>query len=275
MATVDRIIIEDCTFTELQTGSGAPAIQLGGTDGTQHSNVWIHRCTALDCGSNANTSAAGYGTFEVSGFTNVYIQNSAVRRSAIARGSSNMRGFTWKSINVVVEDCIADDIGTAGSNESFKHHEEAIFGTAVGNSSVRNCVAHNCKRGFRVTLVGATLTVTSSTIYMDTLGICAANFLFRQAAGANLTVQNCVLEGIGDGTAFESASATENHNDIFNVAAPGKTLDATDLTVDAVLSNPTIHDYRATAASVKTGASDGGTQGVRYVAGEAIIWAGV
>jgi hypothetical protein len=276
MATIDRLIIENCLFSEgpATVTSGAPAIQVIGTDGTVHQNVWIHRCIATNCGSNANTTGSGYSTIEVSGFTNVYYQNSEVTRTAaLARASSNMRGFGWKSINVIVEDCLANDIGTAGSNENFKQHSEGVFGTAIGNSSVRNCVAYNAKRGYRIDLTAATMTCTECVVYNDTIGIAAGQVLVRQTNGTMIWT-NGIIEGAGDGTAFD-ATVTENHNDVFNVAAPGKVLDGTDLTIDPVFTDPALHDYRATAPAVVTGASDGGTMGVRYPGGEVIIWAGV
>lgn len=273
MASIDRVIIENCTFSELVPASGAPAIQFLGTDGTVHTNILIHKCTAIDCGSNPNTTAAGYGTFEVSGFSNVFMQNCKVARVAIARGSSNMRGFCFKSINVVVEDCLADDIGTGGSNENFKHHSEVIFGNAVGNSTVRNCVAHNAKRAYRVEQAGGTMTVTASVAHVDTLGICAGNTLVRQTAGT-MIFRNNIIFGAGDGTAFD-ATVTEDHNDVFNMLANGKPLDPSDVTVNPAFSNAPLHDYRALAAAVAAAASDGGVLGIRYPGGEVIIWAGV
>jgi hypothetical protein len=273
MATIDRVIIEDCTFGELVPASGAPAIQFNGTDGSVHQNIWIHRCKAIDCGSNPSTTADGYGTMEVSGFTNVYMQSSIITRTAaLARAASNMRGFTWKSINVIVEDCMTDDIGTAGSNENFKHHEELIFGTAVGNSSLRNCVAYNCKRGYRITLGGAIMTVNESVANNATVGIAAAQVFVRQTAGT-MIFTNSVIQGAGDGTAFE-ATVTENHNDVFNVAAPGKVLDATDQTIDALFKDVPNRVFLATAVPLQTGASDAGLIGVRYGAGEKIPWVG-
>jgi hypothetical protein len=276
MASIDRVIIENCLFSEgiATVTSGAPAVQLIGTDGSIHVDVWIHRCTALDCGSNPITTANGYSTFEVSGFSNVYIQNSEVNRdSNLPRANSNMRGFGWKSINVVVEDCLVNDIGTNGENEGFKQHQEAVFGTAVGNSTVRNCVVYNGKQAYRITLAGTTMTVTSSVAYNGTLGIAAGQTFVRQTAGT-MIFENGIIEGAGDGTAFD-ATVTENHNDVFNVAAPGKVLDATDLTINPLFNDAALNDYRAEAPAVKTGASDGGTMGVRYPGGEIIIWAGV
>ena len=277
MTSIDRVIIEDCTFSEpvATVTHGVPGVLLGGTDGSVHTNVWIHRCTFRNTAAQATTTAYGYGSCEVSGFTNVYIQNSAVYRdnAVIVRASSSMRGFTWKSANVIVEDCLVSDIGTAGSNEGFKHHSEGIFGTAIGNSSVKNCVVYNGHRAFRQDPGGvATMTCTQCVYYADTAGILNGQVAVRQTSGTMIW-RNNVIEGAGDGTAFEAAVTNEDHNDVFNVGANGKTLDVTDLTVNPVLTNPPT-DFVATAASVTTGASDGGAQGVRYTpSGEAIIWA--
>lgn len=273
MASIDRVIIEDCIFEEGAgtVTSGASAVALYGTDGSIHQNVWIHRCVATNCGSNSLTTGNGIGTFEVSGFTNVYIQNSKVTRTAtLARTSSNMRGFTWKSIGVIVENCLADDIGTAGSNEGFKHHGEAAYGTAVGSSTVRNCVANNVKRGFSCSLAGVTMIITQSVCRDGTAGI--AQTFVRQSAGTTV-YRNSIIVGAGDGTAFDAA-VTEDHNDVFTVAANGKTLDVTDFTIDPVFHNISNFNFTADAASLQTGALDGGLIGVRYTAtGEAIIWA--
>lgn len=278
MTSIDRVIIEDCTFSEpvATVTSGVPGILFTGTDGSLHTNVWIHRCTFRNNAAQATTTGYGYGACDVSGFSNVYIQNSAVYRdnAVIVRASSSMRGFTWKSANVIVENCLVNDIGTAGSNEAFKHHSEAIFGTAIGNSSVKNCVVYNGHRAYREDPGGvATMTVTQCVYYADTAGILSGQVAVRQTSGT-LIFRNCVVDGAGDGTAFEAAVTNEDHNDIFNVGAPGKVLDVTDLTVDPVFTNAGNKDFIATAVSVTTGGSDGGAQGVRYtVSGEAIIWA--
>lgn len=272
MATLDRLIIEDCLFQESDATvtQGAPAIQLIGTDGTQHVNVWIHRCLATNCGSNPNSPLAGYGTFEVSGFSNVYMQNSKITRTAVLpRTSSFMRGFCWKSINVLVEDCLTDDIGTGAQDGGFKHHEEAAFGTAVGNSRVRNCVARNTRRGYRITLAGAVMTVLSSICQNDVFGISDAQTLVRQDAGT-MIFRNGIVLSVGDGTAFDAA-VTEDHNDVFAVA-PGKVLDPSDIQVDPGFEDPANGDYFTMQAACQVSASDGGLLGIRYTPGEKIIW---
>ena len=274
-ATFDRLIVEDCTFTDLNPAAGVPGIQLIGTDGSVHDNVWIHRCTFTDMATPAFATGVGYGAVTIGGFDNVYVQNCWIRRSAIARAASHMRGVVLKDLSAIVEDVLCEDLGTAGSNEAFKHNNEAAFGTAVGSSSWRNCVAYNCKRWYRITLAGATMTVFESVGNNDVVGISAAQVLVQQSAGS-LDFQDNVMEGAGDGTAFTAAVAVEDFNDVFNFAALGKALGANDLTVDPLLEDPSTNLFNATDPAVMAGASDGGTMGIRYVAGgEEIIWCGI
>lgn len=273
-STFDRLIVEDCTFTDLAPVSGVPGIQLVGTDGTSHSNVQIIGCTFTDMATPAAVTGFGYGAVLVGGVNGVYVQNCLVNRMAIARASSSMRGIVVKSLNVVVEDVLCDDIGTAGSNEAFKHTSEAVFGTAIGTSSWRNCVAYNCKRFYRITLAGATMTVFNSVGDNDVAGIAAAQTLVQQSAGTLQFTDN-VIVGAGDGTAFTAAVAVENHNDVFNFLATGKVLDATDLTIDPLFENVAMNMWNATDPAVMIGASDGGPMGLRYAAGEEIIWCGI
>lgn len=278
MATFDRLIVEDCTFNEgvATVANGAPGIQLVGSNGTVHQDVWIHRCTFRNNAAGAFTQIAGYGACTITGFSNVYIQNSQVLRdnAVVLRAASSMRGFVVKSINVIAEDLLVDDIGSAGSDEAFKHTNEAIFGTAIGMSSWRNCVAYNCKRWYRITLAGATMRVFHSVGNNDIVGISAGQTLVQQTAGTLEFFDN-VMFGAGDGTAFTAAVAVEHHNDVFNFAATGKVLDATDLTVNPLFEDVPTNMWNATEPAVLVGASDGGPMGIRYVAGgEEIIWCG-
>lgn len=272
--SIDRVIVEDCTFSEpaATAPTGMPGIQLLGTDGSVHQNVWIHRCTFRNNAAGTFSQGAGYGACTVGGFTNVYIQNCQVLRdnAVIARASSNMRGFMFKDINVVIEDCLVKDTGTAGSNEAFKHVTETIFGTTAGNSSLRNCVAYNCKRWYRITQPATTMTMRNCIGDNDVVGIAAGQTLIQQTAGT-LTIIDSVLTGAGDGTTF-TAGVTENHNDVFNFAATGKVLDATDITVDPLYEDVANGDFLALETTCQTAASDGGLVGIRYTAGEKIIW---
>jgi hypothetical protein len=273
MASIDRVIVEDCTFQESDASvtQGAPAIQLIGTDGTQHKNVWIHRCLATNCGSNPNAPLAGYGTFEVSGFSNVFMQNSKVTRTDILpRASSFMRGFCWKSINVLVEDCITDDIGIGAQDSGFKHHEEAAFGTAVGNSRLRNCVSRNTRRGYRITLAGAVMTVVNCVAQNNVFGISDGQTLIRQDAG-QMIFRNGIVLSVGDGIAFDP-TVTEDHNDVFGVASNGKVLDPSDISFDPAFEDPMNGDFFTLQANCQVAASDGGLIGIRYVPGEKLIW---
>lgn len=275
MTNLDKLIIEDCIFSEpAPATSGVPGIQLGGTNGTVHTNVWVHRCTFKNNAAGANVTGYGYGACSIYGFTNVFVQNCKLIRetAVIARGSSHMRGVVIKANNVWVENVLCEDLGTAGSNEAFKHNDEAAFGSVVGTSTWRNNVAYNCKRGYRLSLVSATMNTKSSVFHNDVATIAAAQVIVRRDAGTH-NCRDTVIAGVGDGTAF-SAVLTEDHNDIFNVAAPGKTLDVTDLTVDPSFHNKPNRNFTADAVSLQTGAFDGGLIGVRYTnTGEAIIWA--
>jgi hypothetical protein len=280
--SVDRVIVEDCVFSELSPANGAPAVQFIGTDGSVHTDVWIHRCVATDCGNNPNTALSGYSTFEVSGFSGVWIQNCKVSRtSVIARAASQMRGYGWKSIGVVVEDCLADDLGTGGENTCFKHHGEAIFGTAVGNSSVRNCVAYNTARAYRLTLAGVTMTVTDSVANIDVAGIGNSGgpqkFVVAQVAGTLVFRDSVVSLVPAEGSVYGDGTVTPTHtfNDIFGgFLDPATPLAPSELALDPVFFNVSSRVWVATAPALQTSASDGGAMGLRYSTGEVIIWAG-
>jgi hypothetical protein len=276
MATFDRLIVDSCTFSELNPALGVPGIQLIGTNGLSHTDVWVKGCTFTDCSTPAFATGAGYGACTVGGFDLVVVQNSKILRVAVARAASHMRGVVLKNLDQLVQDVLCFDIGSAGSNECFKHNDEAIFGTAVGNGNWKNCVAFNAKRAFRITLSGAGMKVSNATVYNAIPGVAVGQILMRRDnAPTTFLIEACVIQGAGDGTAF-SATAVENHNDVFNVAAPGKVLDPTDLTVDPMLSAPIVNDYRATDPSVATGGLTPGTpMGVAYPGGDVIVWAGV
>lgn len=276
MATFDRLIVENCPFTELNPALGVPGIQLLGTDGTLHQNVQVIRCTFTDCSTPALATPAGYGAVTISGFGGqALVQNTKIIRVTVARASSHMRGVVMKNVLSIVQDVLCYDLGTAGSNEAFKHNNEAIFGSVVGGVSTwENSVAYNCKRGWRITQPAASMTVSHGTFYNDTAGIAAGQTIMQQTSGT-MSVQSCVIEGAGDGTAFTAAIASEDHNDVFNVAAPGKVLDVTDLTVDPILNDTPNNDYRATDPAVAAGGVAGTPMGVFYPGGTLIFWAGV
>lgn len=273
-STFDRLIVEDCSFTDLNPASGVPGIQLIGTDGTMHTNVQVIGCTFTDMATPAFGTGAGYGAVTIGGFDSILVQNCKIQRVAVARATSNMRGVVVKCVTANVQDVLCYDIGTGGSCESFKHNNEAAFGSVVGGSSrFTNCVAYNARRAFRCTQAAANMQVEHSTVYIDTAGIAAAQTIVQQTSGT-LNFLGGVIEGAGDGTAF-SATGTESQNDVFNVAAAGKVLDPTDLTVDPLLTSPGINDYRATDPSVAVGGPFGTPMGVYYPGGTVIFWAGV
>lgn len=276
----DSIAIVDCTFSELNPALGVPGIQLVGTDGSLHLRAKVIGCTFTDMATPAFTTGAGWGAITIGGFgggpEGVWVQNCKILRSAVARALSSMRGVVLKNLESTVEDVLCYDIGTAGSNEAFKHNNEAQYGTVPGGTSAwRNCVAYNAKRGFRITQPAATMAVDHATFYNDTAGIAAAQTIMQESSGT-MTVTSSVIEGAGDGTAFSAGIAgSENNNDVFNVAALGIALDASDLTIDPVLNDTPNNDYRATDPSVAAGGVGATPMGVYYPGGTVIFWAGV
>jgi len=275
MATFDRLIVESCTFSELNPALGVPGIQMIGTDGLSHTDVWIKGCTFTDCATPAFATTAGYGAVTLGGFDLIVVQNSKIQRVAVARGASHMRGVVLKCADMTVQDILCYDLGTAGSNEAFKSTNEAIFGSTVGNVNWNNCVAFNCKRGWRLTLAGGGMKMGHCTFYNAVAGIAAGQIIMRLDAPPFIfLVENSTIQSAGDGTAF-SVGTTEHNNDVFAVAAPGVVLNPTDLTLDPLLSNPALNDYRATDPSVATGGFAGQPMGVYYPGGDPIFWAGV
>lgn len=279
ITTLNHVIIEDCTFQEMAdsplNGNAAVALYTGSA-GITSSNIVVRHCI-MDTNA-AGTWATGnnVGAITIAGFGNVWVQNCWIRRTTalVARASSNIRGVCVRNLASVIEDVLGDDLGTGGSNENFNHPvgSAAQFGTAVGTTTVRNCVAYNAKRGYRQQLGGATMTVTNSVYHTDTVGVLAGNVAVRESAGT-MTFRDNVMVGAGDGTAFEAAVG-EDHNDVFNFGALGKVLDPTDLTVDPSFLDPTTRKWEAQTPSVQTGALDGGAMGVRYPGGTAILWYG-
>ena len=274
MATFDRLIVESCTFTELVPASGVPGIQLIGTNGTVHTNVWVHKCTFTDMCTPAFTTGVGYGAVTVGGFGSVWVQNCKITRAAVARATSNMRGVVCKNLGTIVEGVLCEDIGSGGSNENFKHNDEASFGSAVGVSSWNNNVAYNCKRGFRLSLAGGEMRVNHGVVYIDTAGIAAGNVLCRvDGVPVQFRVENTVIQSAGDGTAFSAANVTENNNDVFAVAATGKVLDASDQTVNSVPFDIPGRNFVTTVLSLQTGGTIPGEYiGAFYSTGESLIW---
>lgn len=269
----DRIIIEDCTFAEDGTdnANSGPGLQLIGTDGVAYQRILIHRCVFSNNANGASSTGLGYGACNVTGFAAAYIQNCEVIRTdaVVTRAASNMRGYVFHNLSTILEDCLTFDLGTGGSNENFKAIAYA-GDTATGPSTCRNCVAFNCKRGWRMDSVGATMTLSQCVGDVAVAGILAGNVMMRQTSGT-LVVRNCVMVGAGDGTAFEAA-VTEDHNDVFNFGAPGKVLDPSDIAIDPIFEDVANGDWLALAAAAQTAASDGGAVGIRYQAGEKIIW---
>ena len=264
-----RFIVDRCHFTEAVKASGTAAIFLGGDNDTNFTNVVIRHCTLDSNGCGATGGAANLASITIFGFGNVFIQNTKIFRSTISRAASALRGVSVCNVSSVIEDVICWDLGTSGTGRNF------IASTLSGaiptpTATIRNCVVYNGKQPFRCEI--GDLTIDHCTVYVDTGSITNAQTIFL-LLGGTLTVTSCVLEGAGTGTAF-SASATEDHNDIFNVAANGKVLDGTDLTIDPVLTDTANNDYRATDAQVTGGGTGGDPMGVMYPGGTEIFWAG-
>lgn len=269
----DRIIIEDCTFSEDGTNNAdsGPAIQMTGTDGLSHKRVWIHRCTFSNNANGAAATLNGYGACTITGFGNVYIQGcEAIRTDAVvSRAASNMRGYIYHNLSTIIEDCLAFDLGTGGPCENFNQVDVYPgFDTAAGPSSLRNCVAYRPHRGYRMETAGQTMTVLECVADVDLAGVLAGQVLMKQTAGT-LVVQNCILTGAGDGTTFDP-TVTENNNDVFNFGATGKVLDPTDQTIDPMYQNTSHNNYTTTSPVLQVAGSDSGPMGVRY--GETVPW---
>jgi hypothetical protein len=284
--TLERLIIEDCTFQELDATVtlGGPGIQIHGTDGVNFKQVWIHRCVFINTASHTTeASPRDWGPCTVSGFDQVYIQNCVVKRTAVLpRATSTMKGFVFRSNNVVIEDCLVNDIGTGGNNVCFYSNDMGFGVTINGSSTVRNCVAYNTARTYRVTQAGATMTVTASVASIDIPGIGNSGgvqkFVVAQFAGT-LTFSNGIISLVaGEGSVYGDGSATPTHtfNDVFGgFLDPATPLAPSEIAVNPVFSSVGLHDWRSTAAATQTAASDGGVLGVRYPGGEVITWAGV
>jgi len=279
--TLERLIIEDCTFQELDATVllGGPGIQLHGTDGVNYKQVWIHRCTFINTGSHTTEAPLrDWGSCTISGFDQVYIQNCEVRRTAVLpRATSTMKGFTFRSNNVIIEDCLVNDIGFGGNNVSFYSNDMPFGITINGSSTIRNSVVYNTARAYRVTQAGATMVVTNSVANIDVPGIgnsgAVQKVIVGQFAGS-LTFQDSVVSLVpGEGTVYGSGATTptHDHNDIFGglVQVP---LDPTEITVDPLFLDVPNGCWVATEPACQTAATDGGAVGIRYVGGEKIIW---
>lgn len=276
-----NMIVEDCAFEEASdsplNGLNGILLACGGSGGPVFDKVVVRRCTFDTLGAGPNNTGENLGAVSVFGFGDVWVQNCWVRRTdaLVARASSHQRGVVVRNANTVVENVLVDDIGTAGSNEAFKTVSSSgtHYGSATGPSSVRNCVAYQSKRGYRAEQPSSTMTVMRSVFHTEAGGV--ADRAFRLTAGSALVVRDCVAVGAADGTAFESASVVEDHNDVFNFGATGKTLDPSDLQRDPVFQDVPGNVWKATDAQVAVGATDGGAMGVRYtMTGEEIIWCG-
>ena len=265
-----RFIVDSCHFTEANKASGTAAIFLGGNDDTTFTNVVIRHCTLDSNGCGATLGAVNLASITIYGFGSVIIQNTKIFRSTIGRGASALKGVSVCNTASVIEDVLCWDLGTSGTGQNFL--ASSLSGAIpTPSTTIRNCVVYNGKQAFRCNV--GDLTIDHCTIYIDTGSITNLQTFFLQTSGT-MVVTNCVLEGAGTGTAFSATIATENNNDIFNVSANGKVLDASDLTIDPVLTDTANNDYRATDAQVAVGGTGGDPMGVMYPGGTEIFWAG-
>lgn len=280
LTALSRLIIEDCTLQEPDgtVTTGGPGIQLHGVDGVSHNQVWIHRCVFINTGSSPQAPLRDWGSCTISGFDQVYIQNCHIRRTAVLpRATSTMKGFTFRSNNVILEDCLVDDIGFGGNNVAFYSNDYPFGVTIAGSSSIRNCVVYNTARAYRVTQAAATMMVTNSVANIDVPGIgnsgAAQKFVIAQFAGT-LTFRDSVVSLVpGEGSVYGDGTATptHDHNDVFGglLQVP---LDPTEIAVDPAFLDVPAGCWVATAPACQTAAVDGGPVGIRYPGGEKIIW---
>lgn len=280
LTSLTRLIIEDCTFQEpdATVTDGGPGLQLHGTDGVLHNQIWLHRCVFINTGSDPEAALRDWGSCTISGFDQVYIQNCEVRRTAVlARATSTMKGFTFRSNNVVLEDCLVNDIGFGGNNVAFYSNDMPFGVTISGSSDIRNCVVYNTARAYRVTQAGATMMVTNSVANIDIPGIGNSGAVQKATVAqftGSLTFRDSVVSLVpGEGTVYGSGATTptHDHNDIFGglVQVP---LDPTEITVDPLFFDVASGCWVATAPECQTAAVDGGPVGIRYPGGEKIIW---
>lgn len=279
--SLTNVIIEDCTFEEASdsplNGLNGILLASGGSGSPAFDKVVVRRCIFDTLGAGSNNTLENLGAISIFGFGDVWIQNCWIKRnnSLVTRGSSHQRGVVVRNVNTIVENVLADDLGTAGSNESFKtvNSSGPQYGSAVGSTEVRNCVAYESKRGYRAEQPSSTMSVRRSVFHTPSEGV--TDRAFRLTSGSALIVRDAVAVGATDGTVFESSSITEDHNDIYNFATLGKTLDASDLQRDPLFEDVPANNWTATDIQVAIGAVDGGSMGVRYtVSGEEIIWCG-
>lgn len=272
---VDRIIIEDCIFSEpaATAGNGCPGLTLFGDGVTVNDNVWIHRCSFLNTAAVTGVGALQWGAITIGGFANVWIQNCKIVRqdAVLASALSNMKGVVLQNTFSIVEDVLCDQIGSNGNPQAFIHN--GLPGVSIafgGTSSFRNCVAYDCKIGYEVNLAAGSITVRNCVYASPNVG--GGGVVMRRSSGTPYTAQDCVITSNGTGITFSAAGVIEDHNDVFNFSATGKVLDATDQTIDPLYQDIPNRIFVATAPSLQTGASDGGLMGVRYVPGEEIFW---
>ena len=149
-----NVIIEDCAFEEASdsplNGLNGILLASGGAGAPDFDKIVVRRCTFDTLGAGVNNTGENLGAISIFGFGEVWIQNCWIRRndSLVARSNSHQRGVVVRNEDTMVENVLVEDIGTAGSNENFKTISSSgpQYGSAVGPSTFRNCVAYQAKR---------------------------------------------------------------------------------------------------------------------------------
>lgn len=273
--SLNHVIIEDCTFREGPTdpANGSLAILILGTDGTLHRNVVIRRCTVLNSGSGAWTLAEGAAPIMMGGLDGVWIQNCKVSRepAVVSDLASNMKAYGWRAMNVIVENCLADNVSDAWA--PFYITDAAQWGTAVGVALVRNCVAFNCTAFAWNDEAAATMIIRNCVFDTPTTGIATpgSDTLFNVGI---MTAQDSIFADAGEADMWSAGTVptSEDHNDIFAHGTVNPPASITDFALDPQFVNEALRDFVTQNPTLQVGASDGGAIGVRYPGGERIIW---
>lgn len=284
--SLDRLIIEDCDFVEslATAATGAPGFNFLGTDGTLHRRIVVRGCTFDTNFTSVSATSQDLGACNILGCDLVYVQNCHFFRDPIkvARASSHMKGFVSASSNAFCEDCLFEDLGIEGLSIAVYGVTGAggQFGTAIGTTTVRNCVIYNCRRAVRPVQVNCTFVVRNCVAHTDQSGIWFVagvhQGIFLLADGA-MDIRDSVVMGIPamEGNAFGNAGPpTHSFNDLFQVNVPTG-LDATEIQVDPLFQDVPQRVWVATEPAVVTGGEGGDPMGVLYPGGTTIFWAGV
>lgn len=273
--SLNHVIIEDCTFREGPTdpANGSLAILILGTDGTLHRNVVIRRCTVLNSGSGGWVAAAAAAPIMVGGVDGLWIQNCKVGRepAVVSDLASNMKAYGWRAMNVILENCLADNVSDAWA--PFYITDAAIWGTAVGIALVRNCVAFQCTAFAWNDDALSAMNIRNCVFDTPSTGIATpgSDTLFNVGI---MTAQDSIFADAGEADMWSAGTlpTAEDHNDIFAHGTVNPPASITDFALDPQFVNEALRDFVTQNPTLQVGASDGGAIGVRYPGGERIIW---